>query len=452
MNSLENGLEPQFLIAIAFIALALVGIAGITHTVIGGAQSNSVDRARFLVIALFGSLAAIGAYLPILFTRWIESDLWLFRVCTVLFLLLVLWGERWRVSYPQITKAIQRMYRESQYPRTFSNILRIVAAIAVVINLISWPITTGQTLYELLLMFVIVLAFLHFFNLVIFRIADSPILENPINAGWEAVIYEPPGDEGWVLKLFNFYDRASAEHEVETTKAAHDFGLPCPEVHNGVVEMHGRFGFYMRKIEGKSFADQGVYSGSSLASKLSTEFGRFHAQLHELEGIRFPRNFNDVARSSIKNAPHLSEDEKNQVLATLERLPHEDRVYHGDFHPGNVMRRNDTDELVILDWVRAMTGHPLADVARASDVLSSAWLEYPPLYRLVVRKYVNNFVSNYEKAYFDASKRNAEDIEPWRLVVAAMRLGEAPISNKQARTLLRNIRKYLRDASSSDQT
>ena len=330
MDTAQSSLELLVVIAIASIALSLVGITGITHTVLRNTQASSVDRARFLVISMFGLLVAIGAYLPILISRWINEEINLFRVCTFVYLCLVIWGERWRASYPQITNAIERMYRESQYPSTFSNVLRTVAAIVVVINLASWPVTSGQALYELLLVFTFMLALLHFVNLVIFRIADSAILENPIYAGWEAVIYEPPGDEGKVLKLFNFYDRSSADHEVEMTKTAYEAGLPCPKIYGDVIEMQHRFGFYTEKIEGKSFADRGVYGQSKVAAELSAEFGRFHASIHKVEGVIFPSKFRDVAIGSIKNPERLSSKEKSGMLALLDQLPDGDRVYHGD--------------------------------------------------------------------------------------------------------------------------
>lgn len=447
MRTALNNLEPTVLLTIALIALLFVGIAGITHAVFQSSQASSVDRARFLVVALFGSLVAVGAYLPILISRWIDYETSLFRVSTFIYFWLVILGWKILSSYPQISSAIERMHRESQFPRVFTIVLRVIGGIIVLVNVLSWPIDSGQGLYELLLVLTLVNVLLHFVNLVIFRIADNPVLEHPINAGWEAVIYEPPGDQSKVLKLFNFYDYAAADHEVVVTKTAHEAGLPCPEVYGDVVEVEQRFGFYMEKIDGKSFEDQGIYKRSELSEKLSAEFGSFHASLHEIEGVVFPRKFHDVARESIRNAERLSEEEKTEVLDVLEQLPEGDRMYHGDFHPGNVMRRNQDNELVVIDWVRASTGHPLADVARASMILSTAWLEFFPLFRHIVRLAIARYVRNYEEAYFEASGRSPEEIAPWRLVVAAMRMGEAPISKKQTRILARSVRKLLRKRS-----
>lgn len=266
--------------------------------------------------------------------------------------------------------------------------------------------------------------------------------EAPINAGWEAVIHDVPDDPGKVLKLFNSYRRSEVEKEVRMTKTAAEAGLPCPVVYGDVIELNDRFGFYMEKIQGRSFQDQGIFGLGSDAKQLSEEFARFHVMLHEREGVEMPRRFKDVAGSLIRNSTVLSVDERAKVLDLLDSLPDGDRLCHGDFHPGNVMRRNGTGELVILDWYRAMTGHPLADVARASAVLSQAWLAFFPGLRWLVRLGVGSFIQRYEEAYFKNSEFDPVDIEPWRVVVAGMLIGEIQENNKMARFHLKKIRKY----------
>ena len=444
MQELGTPLDSTTLIALSFFALVLVGVAGTTHALLSTTQTSSVDRARFVVIGMFGMVMVVAAYLPILVARWIEDTSLVFRICTFLFFCLWLGMSRWRDSFEEIKKALDRMLRESVYPRAFTTLLRLIALVLVILNIVAWPLEANQGFYELLLIFAIIDSILYYINLVVFRIVDSTILENPINAGWEAVIYDVPDDPGKVLKLFNFYDKSAAENEVNMTKAVSEAGLPSPTIYGDVIELNDRFGFYMEKIDGSAFANQGIYSPTKAAHKLSEEFAQFHAELHAKEGIVMPLNFVDVATTSIRKAARLSEDEKQQILQVLKELPVGDRVYHGDFHPGNVMRRNDTGELVIIDWVRVMNGHPLADVARTHIMLSTAWLEFPLLYRRLLRYFLQGFVRRYTDAYLEATEFTTADFQPWVAVAAAMRLGEPHGKASVSRHLAQLVKKYLK--------
>ena len=434
--------DSTSLLALSFFGLILIGISGITHTVLRTSQGSLADVARFAVISMYGLVLAIGAYLPLLLARWIHQTGVVFQISTFILVIGFILAARWSDANPQIKKALERMRRESQYPKTLPFVLVFVGVILALLNIVSWPFLANQTTYEILLLFGATHALMHFVNLVIFRIVDNAILENPINAGWEAVIYDVPDDAGKVLKLFNFYGRSEAENEVRMTKIASEAGLACPVVYGDVVEMNDRLGFYMEKIRGQAFANQGIYGGGPKAKQLSEEFARFHVQLHAKEGIEMPLRFKDVAGASIRNSTVLSVDERMKILELLDSLPDGDRVYHGDFHPGNVMRRDDTGELVIVDWVRAMTGHPLADVARASAILSTAWLEFFPGIRRIVRRAIRSFSQRYEEAYFEHSEFDPADIEPWRVVVAGMRIREIQAKNKAAKFHLNQIRRY----------
>lgn len=436
--------DASSLIALSFLGLILLGIAGITHTVLRVSQGSLADVARFVVIAMYGMVLAIGAYLPILLGRLIEHPpAIVFQISTFVLVCAFFLAARWSDKNPQIKRALDRMRRESQYPKSLTLILVGVGLILALMNIASWPFQSNQTFYEILLIFGATHALFHFINLVIFRIVDNAILENPINAGWEAVIYDVPDDPGKVLKLFNFYSKSDAENEVRMTKSAADAGLPCPTVFGDVVEMNDRVGFYMEKIHGQAFANQGIYGFGADAKELSEEFAQFHVKLHEIEGVEMPLRFKDVAGSYISNSVLLTLDERSKILELLDSLPDGDRVYHGDFHPGNVMRRNDTGELVIVDWVRAMTGHPLADVSRTTMILSTAWMEFFPGIRVVVRRAIQTFTQRYEEAYFENSDFENENMEPWRIVVAAMRIGEIQSSTRASKQLLKQVRKYL---------
>ena len=71
---------------------------------------------------------------------------------------------------------------------------------------------------------------------------------------------------------------------------------------------------------------------------------------------------------AIRRSKQFGLDEKlgNQVLERLKHLPADDHLCHMDFHPDNVMRTS--NGWMIIDWMNARSGAPLADVARSSVI------------------------------------------------------------------------------------
>jgi aminoglycoside phosphotransferase (APT) family kinase protein len=70
------------------------------------------------------------------------------------------------------------------------------------------------------------------------------------------------------------------------------------------------------------------------------------------------------------------------VLEGLERLPQGAALCHFDFHPDQVLMTQRGP--VVIDWMTAFRGHPLADVARSCVLLSfgqapnSGWVRQRP--------------------------------------------------------------------------
>ena len=143
-------------------------------------------------------------------------------------------------------------------------------------------------------------------------------------------------DEGRVVKLFRpAYDYA-VEREHDCADAVHQAGVASPAVH-GIVEVDGRRGIVYDRVEGPTLLDQLLRSEHSPA-----EVGRVLAAVHlTLHAVAVP------------NLPDL---------ATMIRAPAGEIVFHGDFHPGNVIA-GPAGEMTI-DWVNAHLAPRAADVAR----------------------------------------------------------------------------------------
>ena len=94
---------------------------------------------------------------------------------------------------------------------------------------------------------------------------------------------------------------------------------------------------------------------------------------------------------------------------------------HGDFFPGNIMM-TEKDE-VIIDWIDASKGNPLADVARTTIILLGA-VETVQLRDGFQKILVRIFHKEYIRYYFKLKPGGEDEYNCWLPIVAAARLSE----------------------------
>jgi hypothetical protein len=130
----------------------------------------------------------------------------------------------------------------------------------------------------------------------------------------------------------------------------------------------------------------------------------------------------EVLASKINRAEKLPDYVRQAALKALEKLPEDDKLCHGDFHPGNILLTQRGP--VIIDWIDGSRGGPILDVARSSllfgggnipSSLPGAWL---------IRIIQSSFYRIYHRRYFQLNPVNRQDFEHWVPVVAAGRLSE----------------------------
>jgi aminoglycoside phosphotransferase (APT) family kinase protein len=126
-------------------------------------------------------------------------------------------------------------------------------------------------------------------------------------------------------------------------------------------------------------------------------------------------------KRKIRAAPGLSRAQVKQLLGILKELPDDDRLCHGDLHPANVLLA--AGGPVLIDWIDATSGNPLADVARSSIILGGAEARAAASDR-VLADFVRRFVDFYLTHYFELKGSGREEYEAWRPIVAAARLSE----------------------------
>ena len=237
-------------------------------------------------------------------------------------------------------------------------------------------------------------------------------------AGFTAEIYA--WKEGWILKLFNQgISRAAVEREANKTRIVHATGLPVPAV-GEIIEIEDRYGMELERVDGISMLDaltQSPWKYPALARQLA----ELHAEMHKRRVLELP-SLNETLAWKISRAEKLPENVRQAALKALERLPEDDRLCHGDFHPGNILLTGHGP--VIIDWIDGSRGKPILDVARSSLLFGAGNIPSSIPGARLLRILQGSFYRIYERRYFQLNPVDRPELERWVPVVAAGRVNE----------------------------
>jgi hypothetical protein len=237
-----------------------------------------------------------------------------------------------------------------------------------------------------------------------------------LSEGREAEIFE--AEPGRVLKLFHSGSVASCDREwlAMTTLPSGVAPIPIERRSTGV-----RPGIVMERIEGTDLLTL-IGTGPWRLLALGILMGRTHAHVHQsLAAPQLPR-LRARMRERISSSPHVPPGHRVASIAALDGLPDGDRVCHGDFHPGNVLRESDGAR--VLDWPNATAGDPNADVAASLVILqlgepteNSPWA-IRKLHRVGRGLLRNRYLAGYRQL----RELDLAQVERWMLPVAVDRL------------------------------
>jgi hypothetical protein len=226
--------------------------------------------------------------------------------------------------------------------------------------------------------------------------------------------------EGQVVKLYRpGFPSNGAEYEYNKALASQETGFAVPEV-GEVVTVEGRAGITYQRVEGVPMLEAIQKAPWRLIS-LTRQLAALHVDMHARKASRLPSS-HDVLAYKINCALPLDDETKQNVLDHLDKLPRDDKLLHGDFHPDNILLTPNGP--VIIDWIDATMGHPMADVARTS--LLARVGTPPPSNALEWLSVISSrlFHRIYIKHYFKLSSYEEKDLLPWLLPVTAGRLSE----------------------------
>jgi Ser/Thr protein kinase RdoA (MazF antagonist) len=243
-------------------------------------------------------------------------------------------------------------------------------------------------------------------------------LGSPIAYGRTAEIYPWPNNQ--VLKLFyDWFSQEAIGYEARLAEVVHGSGLPVPAV-GEMVTVNGRTGLIYERVAGAALFEV-MPKRPWTIFRYGRRTAELHAEMHSKTiPLEIPRQRQRLVEK-IESAAALPDALRRQVLAALARLPDGDQLCHGDFHPANVMATPQGE--VIIDWIDATRGNPLADLARSS-IIALGVASTAQTARTLDKLFVRLFHAIYLRRYLALRPEGKVEYGRWLPIVAAARLSE----------------------------
>lgn len=266
---------------------------------------------------------------------------------------------------------------------------------------------------------------------------DTPTPGPRIAQGRTAEVYA--WGDGQILKLF--YDWCPpnwVQQEIEMGRLVAPMTLPTPKLLD-VVEINGREGLVYERVEGPSML-QRANAKPWLVFGLARQLAELHAAIHGQSGDGLPSLYAYLQRE-IAHVEALPPDLKTSVLRVLDQLPDGRSLCHFDFHPDQVLLTPGGP--MVIDWMTAHQGNPLADAARTTLLLTVGQAPYAGrLMRASINMWRGFFRRSYLARYLALRPQATRAaVKMWIIPVAAARLQERIAGEEEP--LLALIRSYL---------
>lgn len=225
--------------------------------------------------------------------------------------------------------------------------------------------------------------------------------------------------EGRVLKLFHpWFDLESIQYEQRIARAVCASGVAAPQV-GELVQVGERYGLTYQRVDGPSMLDllqREPWTVLACARALAERQAQMHASVFTAD---IPSQRDRLAHK-LEHAAALSAAVRTSLLNRLASMPTGAQVCHGDFHPGNVIMSAQGG--VVIDWIDASRGNPLADVARTSIILQG--LAAGEISNPFLKQFARVFHAAYLRQYFHLRPQGREEFRRWLPIVAGARLSE----------------------------
>ncbi len=252
---------------------------------------------------------------------------------------------------------------------------------------------------------------------------------NIIARGRTAEIYD--WDEKRILKLYKkFFSQKTAQREFNIVRELAQKGLPVPAV-DEIISFRGRWGIILERVTGPTMLEK-LFSQPGEITREAVRLAEFHKAFQIEVDVPLP-GFKSLIKESVFRVKEIKKKTREKLLEALEELPDGSKLCHGDFHPDNIIMGK--DKVIVIDWLTAARGHPLADVARTSIIFKFGSV---PEHRSEseirgVKELRDRFYAQYLEQYLRITGEDQNLMEKWEIPLAAARLEESlPSEEKKA--------------------
>lgn len=241
------------------------------------------------------------------------------------------------------------------------------------------------------------------------------------------------------------------QREYKNSLTVWRMGLPVPRPFKIIVYNH-RPGIIFERVYGETIKERlaKIITGENVMNNPEIDWtdvrvtARLLSELHQLsnDDIRPQRG---VLESQIRSVDYLNENEKEDVISILNRLPRKNQICHGDPNPNNIMISD--GEPVFIDWNNATIGNPESDVAEYLLMIKFTILpaEAPQIMVKAFDSIRDTIIQVFMDEYTLLTGTIYDEIEPWIIPIAARKL-TAPadaISDEEKQLLVKEIRNRL---------
>lgn len=217
-----------------------------------------------------------------------------------------------------------------------------------------------------------------------------------VGKGACATIYRIQDDK--ILKLYDRDDRNSSEfvkNEFDISTEIYNLGIPTAKTYE-LCECDGVYGAIYEFISGDTMLD--VIEKEGNVEKYIIELANLGKNIHSksVDEKLFPQAIELIKRLIIHIKTWVNEDQYKHIEEIVGAIPDSNTLIHGDFHPGNIIIRQ--DEMVLIDVGGASHGHPVFDLISMYRMMTKEMQlnSTNGIYRQIYEQYIAHYFN--EKA------------------------------------------------------
>lgn len=237
-------------------------------------------------------------------------------------------------------------------------------------------------------------------------------LNNPIAKRATKTVYK---DNGKTIKLFveNYSKSDILNEALNHARVEENTDLKVPSLYE-VTKLEKNWALVYEYIEGKTLGELMEEN----PEKLDNYLEKFVEIQLEVLNHQVPllNRVKDKYKRKISNLKDVDEHIIYELLQRLEGMKNHTKLCHGDFHPSNIVIKDD-GSYYIIDWAHVTQGNASADVANTFILFS------------VEGK--SDLAEKYLQAFANKSGIEIKYIQQWIPIVAAARLSKNIPSEKE---------------------